>query len=244
MKSFLYMSAILILFSSSESYSQKVSGIDLGSGYSIMPSVNYVSSASIQLNAFSTDIFEKSQTEELYGGYGYGISIRKKFFRQDLSFGISTEYLKIYDDELTQTFENDVTRVRARVTEELWMVPVEFTGYFNIPNFTEDLNIYLGGGVGVYFGDRKRTLSNIESKTISKESSFSFVILSGLEYVISKQVAGVFEVRFRQGEYKVKSEYPVSSITINGNTFPLEKNLNSKIFVDGLKLSLGIAYNF
>lgn len=51
-------------------------------------------------------------------------------------------------------------------------------------------------------------------------------------------------MRFRQGEYTVKSVFPVSSITANGNTYPLEQNLNSKIFVDGLKLSLGLAYNF
>ncbi|MEP7146727.1 MAG: hypothetical protein ABI792_06935 [bacterium] len=244
MKNYLYILAALTALYSTNAYSQKIPGIDLGSGFSIMPSVNYVSSASIQLNAFSSDLIERSQTEELLGGYGYGISVRKKFFREDLSFGITTEYLKIFDDQLSQTFESDSIRVRARVTEELWMLPIEFTGYFNIPKFTDDLNIYLGGGVGVYFGDRKRTVSNIQSKTISKQSSFSFVILSGIEYLLSKQIAGVFEVRFRQGEYKVKSEFPSSSITINGNQYPLEKNLNSKIFVDGLKISLGIAYNF
>ncbi len=244
MKNFVFIIAALIFINFSDAHSQKISGVDLGSGYSIMPSVNYVSSASIQLNAFSADLFEKSQTEELVGGYGYGVSIRKKFFREDLSFGITTEFLKIFDDELTQTFESDSNRVRTRVSEELWMLPVELTGYFNVPKFTEDLNIYLGGGVGVYFGDRKRTVGNLQSKTISRQSSFSFVILSGIEYLFTNQIAGVFEVRFRQGEYKVKSEFPATSITINGNTYPLEKNLNSKIFVDGLKLSLGVAYNF
>jgi len=218
--------------------------ITLGNGFSLMPKVIYISSATLQLFPFSNDLFERSITEELSGGYGYGIAFRKKLLREDLSFGLSTEYIKIVDSELTQTFDNDTVRYRARVTEELSMIPIELTGYFNIPNFSEDLKIYLGGGVGVYFGDRKRTVINVESKTISKQAGFSFVVLSGIEYYFTKAVSMVFEMRFRQAEYKVRSEYPVSNIKINGTTFPLEKNLNSKIFVDGLKLGLGLAYNF
>jgi hypothetical protein len=65
-----------------------------------------------------------------------------------------------------------------------------------------------------------------------------------MELFFSRELSGVFEIRFRQGEYKVLSKFPVSSVTVNGNIYPLEQNLNSKIFVDGLKLSLGLAYNF
>jgi hypothetical protein len=244
MKCFYKLLFIFILLYSTNSKSQNLSEISIGKGYSIMPSVEYVSSATVQLYPYSKDIFQRGQTEELNGGYGYGISIRKKLFRQDLSFGITTEFLKIFDDELTETFENDTIRVKARVSEELWIVPIEFSGYFNIPNFTDDLNIYLGGGLGIYFGDRKRTVLNIESKTISKDPGYSLIILSGMEFLFNKQFSGIFEIRFRQGEYFVRSEFPVSSININGINYPLEKNLNSNIFVDGLKLSLGIAYNF
>ena len=244
MKSTLILFTALALFSCSDSAAQNINGINFGSGFSIIPSINYVSSASILLYANSPDVFERNITEELNGGYGYGISIRKKIFNQDLSFGITTEYLKIFDNELTETFRTETTRVKARVTEELWMLPVEFSGYFNIPNFTEDLEIYLGGGVGVYFGDRQRTVLNVQSRTISREPSFSFVILSGMELLFTRQFSGVFEIRFRQGEYKVISEFPASTILINGTLYPLEQNLNSKIFVDGLKLSLGLAYNF
>ena len=244
MKKFITVFIIIILAAVKPAESQSVQGIDLGSGYSIIPSVNYVSSATIQLNAFSLNQFERGLTEELSGGYGYGISIRKKLFNEDLSFGISTEYTKITDDEVTQTFQVDSVRARGKVTEELWVIPVEFTGYFNIPNFSDDIEIYLGGGLGVYFGDRVRSIQNIKSKTISKEPGFSFVILSGMELLLSKQFSGVFEIRFRQGEYSVKSEFPVSFLNVNGITYPIDKNLNSNIFVDGLKLSLGIAYNF
>ncbi len=244
MKSFYKLPALLILLNVGSVNSQDISGVPMGSGFSIIPSFNYVSSATIQLNSLSDDIFERGFTEELSGGYGYGISIRKNLFRHDLSFGFSTEYTRIVDDQNTETFETDSSRVRIRVTEEITVIPIEFSGYFNIPDFLEELKIYLGAGVGVYFGDRVRKILNLSSKTISKDANFSFVVLSGLEYFFSKNFSGVFEIRFRQGEYRVKSEFPVSSINVNGINYPLEKNLNSRIFVDGLKLSFGVAYNF
>ncbi len=228
----------------SDSNAQRIEGLSLGRGYSIIPTVNYVSSAVIQLNAFSESAFERSQTEELSGGYGYGLTFRKKIFNDDLAFGLNVNYLYIYDNEIIQTFQEGESRVRARVTEELWIVPVEFTGYFNIPNFSDNIEIFLGGGLGAYFGDRKRTILNLESNTVSKDPGYSFLVLSGMEFLITKQFSGVFEMRFSQGEYTVKSEYPASAINSNGTIFQLDKNLNSKIYVDGLRLSLGVAYNF
>lgn len=235
---------ILFLIIPLSIYSQEHPNIKFNNGFSIIPYVSYVSSATIQLYPYSNNLAEKSQIDELTGGYGYGFTVRKKLFREDLTFGISVEYTNIKDESLVQTFMNDSLTVRARVTEELTVIPVEFTGYFNLPDFSEDLRIFLGGGLGVYFGDRKRTVLNIESKTVSKKTGFSIVVLSGMEYKFSKQFSGVFEVKFREAEYKVKSEYPVSEIKINGVIYDLDRDLNSKIFVDGLKLSLGISYNF
>ncbi len=224
--------------------SQTKTEITLGSGFSLRTSVNYVSSATIQADPFSQSLFERNVFEEISGGYGYGVLLRKRLFRDELSFGISAEYVSILDEELTETFISDSVTIRARVKEEITMIPIEVMGYFNIPDFTEDLKIYFGGGVGVYFGDRKRTVLNIQSKTISKEPGFSFVVTSVMEYFFSRNISGVFEVRFRQGEYKVRSEFPVQGFTINGISYELKQNLNSKIFVDGLNLSLGVAYNF
>lgn len=235
---------ISVFFGFAELKAQRIEGLSLGRGYSIIPTVNYVSSAVIQLNAFSESAFERSQTEELSGGYGYGVTFRKKVFNDDLAFGLNVNYLYVYDDEIIQTFQDETSRVRARVTEELWIVPVEFTGYFNIPNFSDDIEIFLGGGLGAYFGDRKRTVLNLESRTVSKDPGYSFLILSGMEFLLSKQFSGVFEIRFSQGEYTVKSEYPSSVVNSNGTIYQLDKNLNSRIYVDGLRLSLGIAYNF
>lgn len=223
---------------------QHVKTIDFKSGYSIIPEVTFVSSATVQLYPYSPDPFQRNYTDELEGGYGYGFEFRKKLFREDISFGISVEFIKIKDNSLTQTFYNDSLTVKARVTEELSVIPLEFTGFFNLPRFSEELGFYLGGGLGIYFGDRVRTVLNIQSTTLSKRTGYSFVIMSGMEYKFSNDISGIFELKFRQAEYGVQSKFPVNQINIHGNIFDLEQNLNSKIFVDGLKLSLGLSYNF
>ena len=103
------------------------SEIHFGNGYSIIPEVNYVSSATIQLYPNSFNIFERNITDEIEGGYGYGLSVRKKLFRHDISFGVSVEFISITDNTLSQTFQTDSLTVRARVVEELSVIPLEFT---------------------------------------------------------------------------------------------------------------------
>ncbi len=77
---------IIIIFAllfSQRSPAQENSNITIGNGFSLMPKVIYISSATVQLFPFSNNQFERSFTEELSGGYGYGISFRKKFLRDD-----------------------------------------------------------------------------------------------------------------------------------------------------------------
>lgn len=207
-------------------------------------SLNYVSSATIQLAPFSADLVERNSTVDISGGYGYSFSIRTKLFRNDLFFGITAEFVKIQDNNAILTLEGDSSIARIKLSETITAYPVEFTAYFNVPSFQENLNIYLGGGVGLYSGDRKRKILNFESETISKTFGLSLVVLSGIEYYFEKNFMSFMELRFRDGEYDVKSKFPINSINVNGVSYSLGNEMNSKIFLDGLKVSLGLGYRF
>lgn len=213
-------------------------------GLSLSVTGNYISSASIQLYPNSSNIVERNSFEELTGGYGYGVSLRKKFLRDDLFIGITTEYIEIEDSELSQLIQSDTNYLRVRATERIWMIPIEMSLIFNVPSITDELRVYLGGGVGVYFGNRVRKILDMESETKSKDALLNIHVLSGLEYFFEENVSAMFEVRFRQAQYRVESSYPTGEAVIDGKTYTFEQNMNSKIFVDGLKLSLGIVYYF
>lgn len=207
-------------------------------------SLNYVSSATIQLDPYSPDIVERNSTLELSGGYGYGFTIRTKLFRNDLYLGLSGEYVRIQDNNAVLILEGDSTTARLKLTETITSFPAELTVYFNVPSFQENLNIYLGGGIGLYSGDRKRKILNFESETISKSFGLSLVVLSGIEYYFEKNFMTFMEMRFRDGEYNVRSKFPLSYVTLNGVSYSLDKDMNSKIFLDGLKISFGLGYRF
>jgi hypothetical protein len=234
----------LILIWSSNLHSQSFGDRFEFRDLSIAPFVNYVSSASIQQNPNSTDIIEKNQITELHGGLSYGLSIKKKMFGDDIMLGLSAEYLKIEDDTHTERVFNGPASVNLRVKEIVWVVPVEFSFYYRIPKFTEDFGLYLGGGMGVYFGDRERQIFNMKTETKSKEQALNFHIATGGEYLLGRNLSAVFEVTFREGEYKVKSSFPADQVTINGSRYNIQQDYDSKVFIDGLKLGLGLSYYF
>ena len=227
-----------------DSQAQVFSLASVYEGLSLSIPGNYISSASIQLYPNSNNIIERNSFEELTGGYGYGVSLRKKFFRDDLYIGITTEYIEIEDSELTQLIQSDTNYLRVRATERVWMIPIEMSLIFNVPSITDELKVYLGGGIGVYFGNRVRKILDMETETKSKDALLNIHVLSGLEYFFEDNLAAMFEVRFRQAQYRVESSYPTGEAVIEGRTYTFEQNFNSKIFIDGLKLSLGIAYYF
>jgi hypothetical protein len=158
--------------------------------------------------------------------------------------GISTEYIKISDDQIVDVVENDFDFQRVRITETIEMIPVELSVYFNIPKFTNDLNIYLGGGAGIYFGTRTRNMANLEAKTVSKDPKFSLNVLFGAEYILDKHFTMNLEMKVRDGYFKSHNRFPVGYVIIDNQPYYFPQDLESKIYVDGLKVSFGIGYYF
>lgn len=212
--------------------------------FNISGSLNYVSSATIQLNPNNSDLFERNATSDVKGGYGYGFALKRRIFNEDIFIGISTEYIKINDNQQTDVVENATDVQTVHVTETLEMIPFEVSMYFNIPKFTENLNIYLGGGFGFYFGNRVRKMVGLETTTLSKDPKFSLNVLFGSEYFLDKHFTANLEVKVRDGVYVVHSRFPTDRVVLDGQTYFFQQDLNSKIFIDGLKISVGVGYYF
>jgi hypothetical protein len=212
-------------------------------GFSLNVSMNYVSSGTILLNPSSADLLERNTTREFKGGYGYGATLKKRI-SEDIYIGISTEYLKIQDDQLVAVLENDVDYIRARLTESVQMMPIEVSAYFNIPRFVNNLDVYVGGGAGFYFGNRTEKMLGMETKTISKDPLFSLNVLFGAEYFIEKNASFNIEMKVRDGKFRVHNQYPTNKFTYDGQTYYFDQDLYSKVYVDGLKMSVGFSYYF
>jgi len=207
-------------------------------------SLNYISSATIQLNPNNSDLVERNSTTDVKGGYGYGFTLKKRIIGDDIYLGISTEYIKITDDQETDVVENAIDVQTVHVSESLEVIPVEMSLYFNIPRFADNLNVYLGGGFGFYFGSRTRKMVGLETSTISKDPMFSLNVLFGAEYMLDNHFAMNFEIKVRDGTYAVHSRFPTDRVRLNDQVYYFQQDLNSRIYVDGMKVSLGIGYFF
>jgi len=69
-------------------------------------------------------------------------------------------------------------------------------------------------------------------------------VLFGTEYFIGKNFSLNLEMKVRDGKYKVHSQFPIGSITYENQTYYFDRDFQSKVFIDGLKISLGVGYNF
>ncbi len=214
---------------------------DKSKKFSILFYGTYVSSAELQDNIKSNVPFLRDASVELAGGYGYGgeLTYNPEIYDLGIILYISSEYLKVKDDQLVASkVINDTTVIRGRFTEEFKLIPIEAGLKWSLPISTEKLKIFIGGGAGIYFGERTRTVGRVSTTNVSSSPGFSLNVLSGMEYYIGRNLSLDFQFKFREGSFDVESKFPQDVLIFD--TAPIY----SRIIVDGVRLSAGLKYNF
>ena len=220
--------------------------LDQSKRFSVILYGTYISSAELQNDINAEVSFLRDASIELSGGYGYGgeILYDPGIANVGIIFYLSSEYINIKDNELALRFENDSNSVNVRFTEEFKIIPLEVGLKWSLPVSTENFKIYIGGGGGVYFGDRTRTIGTLKTSKISTTPGLSLNILSGIEYYIGRNLSLDFELKFREASFESENKFSADYITVNGQNFSLGNPINSRIIADGVRLSLGLKYNF
>lgn len=233
-------------FLSAQSSSKELGFTDEGRKFSVSVYGTYVSSAELLDNIESPIPFLRDASVELVGGYGYGAELTydPQIYDLGITAYISSEYLKVTDDGLVMRFTNDSHSVEIGFTEEYSLIPVEAGLKWNLPVSTNSFKIYIGGGAGIYFGNRKRSFGTLSSSTLSTSPGFSLNVLSGMQYYIGRNLSLNFEFKFREGSFDTRDSFGQNSITIDGQNYELDNPAVSRIIVDGVRLSLGVRYNF
>ena len=206
----------------------------------------YVSSAEMQNHPRSADPIERDATINLNGGYGYGAELNYEppLFDLGLVFYLSTEYFRSRTNELVMRLTNVENTAQVRINEDYSIIPVEAGIKWSLPVSTDNFKIYIGGGGGIYFGDRTRTMQDLTSYNIGKQAGFSLNILSGLEYYIARNLSANFELKFREASFEAESAFNKNVMIINGTQYGIESPFYTKFIVDGVRLSAGLKYQF
>jgi hypothetical protein len=244
-----WLSLLLLLFFNSV-YSQStetdLKRSDPTKKFSVYVYGTYVSSSELQENPKSSDPIERDATIELDGGFGYGgeIIYDPGIYDLGIKLYLSLEFLKIDQRDLEMIFDNGAQRDEIQMRERFTLIPVELGVKWLLPVSGEEFKIYIGGGVGIYFGSRTRNMGNLESSTLDTKPGFSLNILSGIEYFFARNLSADFELKFREASFDAENKFSQNSIDINGTIYPITNPFYSRLIVDGVRLSLGIKYHF
>ena len=170
--------------------------------------------------------------------WGAGVDLRAALPSFGLTFGLSAEYLT---GSVTSSAPNTVPAVP--IEDGYAAIPVELSAYFSIPVGGEQVNFYLGGGMGVYLGERKYTYAGVEARTIDRNIQPGIQVLTGIEYALGDALALRSEIKFRNVQLETTQEFPAPSTVFGGTTVPLPQGpFTSRVQVDGMNLTLGVVW--
>lgn len=186
------------------------------------------------------DELVRSQFLPINSIFSAGIDIRRKLEPISLDIGLNVEFIS-----KTTTSSVPVSSLNVPIQDGFFVVPVELSGYFFVPVGNDHIALYMGGGAGAYIGSRKYAYAGAEAKTVNRETGYGIHILSGLEYNVTPTVSFRSEVKFRDVQFETVNRFTQPTAIYQGTAVPLEQDpFSSRINIDGMHLSVGIAYRF
>jgi len=135
--------------------------------------------------------------------------------------------------------------VRITVEDGFKLIPVELSLYYMLPFSTELFKFLIGGGAGYYLGEQVRKFADVEVKNISRKTAYGIHVIISMDYFVFENVSLRTEMKFRDPQFIVKSEYTKNETIYNGREINLpQSSFDSKINLDGVTFILGAAFHF
>ena len=183
-----------------------------------------------------------NQSIDGIGGYSadfrYGIS-------ESIILGLTVEYMK------STTIYNPVegigesTSVTLSAEDGYEMYPVELSFYYLLPFSTDEIKFVMGGGFGIYTGDCTRKIGNLDVTTVERDYDLGLHVNVGIDYLIEDWVSIRGQLRFRDPQFEMKSEYNGSTVIVDDEEVLIRnKSFYSKINVDGIIFNIGAVFHF
>lgn len=172
--------------------------------------------------------------------FGAGVDARIDVAALGLRFGLGAEYLA---GTVSSSAPN--TSPGIPVEDGYTAIPVELTAYFSIPVGGENVDFYLGGGMGAYLGERKYSYAGVDAETIDRNVQAGIHVLTGVEIAVAGAVALRSEIKFRNIQIETTQQFPAPSTVYEGVTVPLPREpFTSRVQVDGMNLTIGVVVRF
>ncbi|MCH7723344.1 MAG: hypothetical protein IIC76_08450 [Bacteroidetes bacterium] len=204
----------------------------------------YTTSASVFLNPNASDIVVRNKSFLIEDIWNPGVDIRFRV-SEPLILGLNIEYIRITRSAPNLNVFLGGSVVTLIVDDGFKLIPVELSAYYLLPFSTEGFKFLMGGGLAYYNGEFIREIGETEVKNITKEAAFGIHVSISMDYVPINDVAIRFQMKFRDPQFTVSSQYEQQEIEYEGNVIILpEGSFNTKINLDGITFMLGAAFQF
>lgn len=200
---------------------------------------SYTTSARFLYNVNEPDQFVNSKYFSSI--FGFGASVRANF-DGNFSLGLSTGKMKLTESSFVYYVVGG-EGILVPVNEGFVLYPVELSGYFYLPFSTDNFRVYLGGGVGAYFGKRSYSIGAEIMQSENSPSGFGIHVLTGIEFKIFSNVTLQSELKFRDPQFDSVNKFQHASTIFNGTVIPLPTSpQTTRVNVNGITYTLGVAY--
>jgi len=209
--------------------------------FSVAVKANLTTSARLFPNPNASDAFARAQSVSFTDFLGYGAEVRYHIPGTTLAIGVSADYIVSRDSRtISASAQHQVP-----VEDGYRVIPVEMTGYFRIPITEGRFGIYMGGGLGAYFGEREYSVAGVAAATTATRTGFGIHVLGGVQYQFTEWLTLSAEMKFRDARFESTNSFAVPSVRYGDILVTLPpKPFESSIQTDGMVLQLGAAYSF
>lgn len=202
--------------------------------------VNGTLTTSSQIYIFpdASDPFLRSEYTDLTSFFGYGMEVRYQFPETHVAVGISADYSRATSQQpLSSLIPESIP-----VVDGYRALTIEGTGYFIIPFSGSTFGVFMGGGVGGYFGKRDYAIGDTQAPLISWKPGFGIHVLAGVSVHFTERLSVVGEMKFRDLQFESTNQFRSSRVTYGGieitgiNRAPFDSNVHT----DGITFQLGV----
>jgi len=208
--------------------------------FSVFLKGNLTTSGSLFPNPGATDPLARAQSYGFTDFFGYGFEIQYNLAGTNLSLGVSADVIRS-----TQTRTLIAAAQRAvPVDDGFRMIPIELTGYFRIPITEGSFGVFMGGGVGVYYGGRQYSLAGVDAPVVSSTPGYGIHVLGGVRYHLTDRFSLSTELKFRDAHFESTNTFTQPQVRYGDIIVNLpQKPFLSSIHTDGMVVQLGAAFS-
>ena len=204
----------------------------------------YTTSASIFLNPNASDIVLRNSSFDIEDIFNPGVDIRFRV-SEPLILGLSVEYMNITEKVPNLNVFLGGSIVTIDVEDGFKLIPIEFTAYYLLPFSTVGFKFLMGGGLGYYNGEFIRKIGDADLTSVQEENAIGIHVSVSMDYLPINNVAVRFQMKFRDPQFTVTSQYNQTEVEYQGHIIILpEESFDTKINVDGITFMLGAAFQF